>query len=65
MSRKSRIKSSKKNGFNLDDLSSLKSQNAMVGILSKNKGVVITVGIVFLILVTEIILTFLMAFKII
>lgn len=65
MSYVKKVKKSKKGEFGLDDLTSFKSQSLMMGFLAKNKGVVLTVGIVFLILVSDIVLTFLMAFKLI
>lgn len=54
-----------KNQLTLEDLEGMKSQNAMIGFLAKNKGVVLTVSVVFLLLFVDIILTFLMAFKLI
>ena len=58
-----RIKSSSKNqGFNIDDLESGKSQNIMVGMLGKNKGVVIFVLGYFLLSIVSIIISFVSIF---
>ena len=65
MGRKNRNKKGKPQAFDLDSLGSAKSQNAMIKTLSNNKGVVLTVLIIFLMLVFTIVTNFLMVFNII
>lgn len=63
---KSRKKKKGKNkNFNLDDLSLLKNENMMIKMLSKHKGKVAVIVGIFILLVVDIILTFLMAFNLI
>ena len=54
-----------KNGFNLDDLGNEKSKSMMLKIIESNKGVVFSILFLFVLFVTDIVLTFLMAFKLI
>lgn len=60
MSRKSR----RKKGGTLDDLETEKGQNMLMGFLQKNKTPVLIILVFFVLLIVDIILTFLMAFGI-
>ena len=61
------MKNRKKNkkGYSMDDLNNMKKQNAAVKLLKKNKGIVICVLAFVVIEIADIVVTFLMAFKLI
>lgn len=63
--RKNKKEKKASKSIGLDDLNSLKNESAMKLFLSKNKGIVLTVVIIFLTLIFTIVTNFLMLFKII